>query len=66
MECRVVISRQLSEYMQQMVDAEYPLIWIALDADQEIVFEHHDLTKVIAYANAHKNVDYISKYVDCA
>lgn len=63
MGCRVEIYRNLSEYQTQLVDAEYPLIWIAVDGDQESLFESQDLTKVIAYANHNKNVEYISKYV---
>lgn len=64
MECRVEIYRQLSEYQQQMVDAEYLLVWCAIDADQESLFESTDLTKVIAFSNRDKRVTHISKYVD--
>lgn len=64
MDCRVEIYRNLSEYQQQMVDAEFPLVWTAIDADQESLFESTDLTKVIAFANSNKDVTHISKYVD--
>jgi predicted glycosyltransferase len=62
-ECRVDIYRELSEYQKQLVDAEYPIVWVAVNKNQDDIFQSYDLNKVIDFSNKNLQVDYITKYV---
>lgn len=61
---RVKIYNQLSEYQQQQVDAEVPLVWEAIDENYNSLFESLDLHKVIEFSNKNQKVSHITKHTD--
>lgn len=63
MKCRVKIYPDLNQFQQELVNKGHNVMWIAVDADQEAVFESTKQDEVIQYANEHKNVEYVANYV---
>lgn len=61
--CRVKIYPDLNAYQIELIDKGHNVLWIAVNADQENLFESTDIKDVVAYANKHPEVEYISKYV---